>query len=169
MCAKRKRSRLRVLKCILYLAAIGVASFVIGRLLPKSWLHEDCFPFRPFAFERQGKLYEKLKIKSWQNKLPDMSRLFKHLMPAKKMNDDTLRDLPLMIKETCVSECIHLLLPLAGLYCLRLWPGAGGIVVTLLYFLGNLPFVLIQRYNRPRLQRLCALQQRTGGKREATA
>ena len=67
------------------------------------------------------------------------------------------------------AECIHLLLPLAGLYCLRLWPGAGGIVVTLLYFLGNLPFVLIQRYNRPRLQRLCALQQRTGGKREATA
>ena len=101
-----------MLKCILYLAAIGAASFVIGRLLPKSWLHEDRFPFRPFAFERQGRLYEKLRIKSWQNKLPDMSRLFKHLMPAKKMNDDTLRDLPLMIKETCVAECIHLLLPL---------------------------------------------------------
>ena len=158
-----------MLKCILYLAAIGAASFVIGRLLLKSWLHEDRFPFRPFAFERQGKLYEKLKIKSWQNKLPDMSRLCKHCMPAKKMNADTLWELPLMIKETCVAEFIHLLLPLAGLYCLRLWPGAGGIVVTLLYFLGNLPFVLIQRYNRPRLQRLCALQQRTGGKREATA
>lgn len=158
-----------MLKCILYLAAIGVASFFIGRLLPKSWLHEDRFPFRPFAFERQGKLYEKLKIKSWQNKLPDMSRLFTRFMPAKKLNADTLRDLPLMIKETCVAEFIHLLLPLAGLYCLRLWPGAGGVIVTLLYFLGNLPFVLIQRYNRPRLQRLCALRQRTGGKREAIA
>ena len=109
-----------MLKCILYLAVIGVASFVIGRLLLKSWLHEDRFPFRPFAFERQGKLYEKLKIKSWQNKLPDMSRLCKHCMPAKKMNADTLWELPLMIKETCVAEFIHLLLPLAGLYCLRL-------------------------------------------------
>ena len=158
-----------MLKCILYLAVIGVASFVIGRLLLKSWLHEDRFPFRPFAFERQGKLYEKLKIKSWQNKLPDMSRLCKHCMPAKKMNADTLWELPLMIKENCVAEFIHLLLPLAGLYCLRLWPGAGGVIVTLLYFLGNLPFVLIQRYNRPRLQRLCALRQRTVGKREAIA
>ena len=158
-----------MLKCILYLAVIGVASFVIGRLLLKFWLHEDRFPFRPFAFERQGKLYEKLKIKSWQNKLPDMSRLCKHCMPAKKMNADTLWELPLMIKETCVAEFIHLLLPLAGLYCLRLWPGAGGVIVTLLYFLGNLPFVLIQRYNRPRLQRLCALRQRTVGKREAIA
>ena len=158
-----------MLKCILYLAVIGVASFVIGRLLLKSWLHEDRFPFRPFAFERQGKLYEKLKIKSWQNKLPDMSRLCKHCMPAKKMNADTLWELPLMIKETCVAEFIHLLLPLAGLYCLRLWPGAGGVIVTLLYFLGNLPFVLIQRDNRPRLQRLCALRQRTVGKREAIA
>ena len=68
-----------------------------------------------------------------------------------------------------MAECIHLLLPLAGLYCLRLWPGAGGVIVALLYFLGNLPFVLIQRYNRPRLQRLCALRERTGSKREATA
>lgn len=155
-----------MLKCILYLAAIGAASFVVGRLLPKAWLHEDRFPFRPFVFEQQGKLYEKLKIKSWQNKLPDMSRLFTHLMPAKKMNAETLRDLPLMIQETCVAELIHLLLPLAGLYCLRLWPGPGGITVTILYFLGNLPFALIQRYNRPRLRRLYALQQRTGGKRE---
>ena len=143
-----------MLKCILYLTAIGAASFVIGRLLPKSWLHEDRFPFRPFAFERQGKRYEKLRIKSWQNKLPDMSRLFKHLMPAKKMNGDTLRDLPLMIKETCVAECIHLLLPLAGLYCLRLWRGMGGRIITVCNLLGNIPFIMIQRYNRPRLVRL---------------
>lgn len=158
-----------MLKCILYLAAIGAASFLVGRLLPKSWLHEDRFPFSTFDFEQQGKLYEKLKIKFWQNKLPDMSRLFTRLMPAKKMNAETLREMPLMIKETCVAELIHLLLPLAGLYCLRLWPGTGGVIVTVLYFLGNLPFVLIQRYNRPRLRRLLALQQRTGGKREAIA
>lgn len=158
-----------MLKCVLYLAAIGAASFFVGRLLPKDWFHEDRFPFAPFAFERQGKLYEKLKLKSWQNKLPDMSRLFTRLMPAKKMNTDTLRNLPLMIRETCVAELIHLLLPLAGLVCLRLWPGAGGAAVTVLYFLGNLPFVMVQRYNRPRLRRLLDLQRRTGGRREAGA
>ena len=42
-----------------------------------------------------------------------------------------------------------------------IWPGAGGIIVTVIYILlGNLPFIIIQRYNRPRLQRLYAMQQR---------
>ncbi len=44
---------------------------------------------------------------------------------------------------------------------LWIWPGAGGIIVTVIYILlGNLPFIIIQRYNRPRLQRLYAMQQR---------
>ena len=33
-------------------------------------------------------------------------------------------------------------------------PGAAGTVAAVLYALSNLPFILIQRYNRPRLARL---------------
>ena len=29
-----------------------------------------------------------------------------------------------------------------------------GVMAALVYFAGNLPFVLVQRYNRPRLRRL---------------
>ena len=65
-----------------------------------------------------------------------------------------------MICETCIAELIHALLCLSGLYCLKLWPGAGGIIAAIVYILlFNLPFILIQRYNRPRLIRL---QQRYG-------
>ena len=47
------------------------------------------------------------------------------------------------------------------LLCLRLWPGWGGVLVWAVWFLlGNLPFILIQRYNRPRLLRLRSLLQR---------
>ena len=60
-----------------------------------------------------------------------------------------------MILETCEAEVTHLLLCVTGLYCLWLWPGAGGVVVYAIYALfGNVPFILIQRYNRPRLVRL---------------
>ena len=66
-----------------------------------------------------------------------------------------------MIEETCVAEFIHFLLILLGFYALRLWPGTGGAVFTAVYILlGNLPFLIIQRYNRPRLQKLLAAQQR---------
>ena len=58
-----------------------------------------------------------------------------------------------MIGGTCTAEVIHDLLTLAGLLLLGLWTGAGGVIVYLIYVLfGNLPFILVQRYNRPRLK-----------------
>ena len=100
-----------------------------------------------------------LRIRKWQAKVPDMSKLFKKFMPEKKLTRQTVQKLPLMIQETCVAELTHGLLCLAGLALLKIWPGPGGIILTVIYILfGNLPFLLIQRYNRPRLQKLLARQ-----------
>ena len=145
--------------CFAYAAALGVLSFFLGRLLPKRWLHPDKFPFRTYAWE--DRLWKALQIRKWQAKVPDMSRLFKKLMPAKALTQKTAQDLPLMIQETCVAELTHGLLCLAGLFLLKIWPGTGGVFLTVIYIVfGNLPFLLIQRYNRPRLQKLLAAQQR---------
>ncbi|MGN0985969.1 MAG: glycosyl-4,4'-diaponeurosporenoate acyltransferase [Candidatus Enterenecus sp.] len=141
------------LRCAGLAVVLGVSGFVLGRCLPKRWFRYDAPPFRSFAFEREGKIYEKLNIKKWQSKVPDMSRIFVHLMPAKKIRgrlDEAT--LTVMLRETCVAETIHWLLSAAGLGCLWLWPGWGGAAFYLVYvLLGNLPFILIQRYNRPRL------------------
>ena len=145
--------------CVIYIAVLGVLSFIIGRLLPKGWFHADKFPYKTAASEQ--KIYQALRVKSWQSKVPDMSRLFRHIMPAKKMTAETVADIPRMLEETCVAELTHTLLSILGLAMLWLWPGWGGIIVTIIYILlGNVPFIIIQRYNRPRLQRLYAMQQR---------
>lgn len=142
-------------KCFFYFALTGVLAFFVGRLIPKDWLHADGFLFRCRSFEQEGKLYEKLNIKQWQNRLPDMSRILPFLMPPKKLSGDYKQRLPLMIEETCVAELIHILVCITGLYSLQLWPGMGGITVYLLYVVFfNLPYILIQRYNRPRLMKL---------------
>ena len=139
--------------CFAYAAALGVLSFFLGRLLPKRWLHPEKFPFRTYAWE--DRLWKALQIRKWQAKVPDMSRLFKKLMPEKKLTQQTVQELPLMIEETCVAELTHGLLCIAGLALLAIWPGIGGIILTVIYIVfGNLPFLLIQRYNRPRLVRL---------------
>ena len=138
---------------------MGILSVIIGRLLPKGWFHADKFPYKTAAGEQ--KIYQALRVKSWQSKVPDMSRLFRHIMPAKKMTAETVADIPRMLEETCVAELTHTLLSILGLAMLWLWPGWGGIIVTIIYILlGNVPFIIIQRYNRPRLQRLYAMQQR---------
>jgi len=141
-------------KCACYIALIGLFSFWLGRILPKAWFGYDKVPFASWNFERQGRIYEKVGIRHWQNKLPDMSRILPGVMPAKKISKNYNRELPGMIQETCIAEMTHWLLCVAGLQCLHIWPGVGGITIVLLNILGNLPFILIQRYNRPRLVRL---------------
>ena len=139
------------LKCMLYLAALGVLSFLVGRLIPQEWIHADRFPFRCCDWEENGTVYNAFSIRKWQNKVPDMSKLFPRLMQEKKMTRNFREDLPVMIRETCIAEIIHWALCLASLWCLWLWPGFGGFCVAFLYSVGNLPFIMIQRYNRPRL------------------
>lgn len=142
------------LHCVIYLAAVGILLFFVGRLLPKQWFHEKSWPYRSFAFEQNGEIYQKLKIKKWQNRIPDMSKILPMVMPAKSFQVGEEERLPRMIQETCVAEFIHIVLQVLGLGCIRIWQGAGGIVVSVLYWIGNIPFILVQRYNRPRLIRI---------------
>ena len=147
---------MRLFLCACYLAATGILAFFIGRLLAGHRFDFDGFPFRSFGFEQDGLLYKKIRVSAWQSRVPDMSRVCKKLMPPKKLegrpDEDTLRQ---MINETCIAELTHFLLSLSGLAVFWLWPGAGGLVVWLIYCIfGNLPFIIIQRYNRPRLLRL---------------
>ena len=46
-----------LLNCAIYIAAIGLASNLIGPLLPKSWFCADRFPFRYLADEYSLKYY----------------------------------------------------------------------------------------------------------------
>ena len=160
---------MRFLRCALYLAATGIAAFLLGRLLPKQWFRGDAFPYR--CFPREQKLFRVLRVKEWQSRVPDMSRILPGLMPAKKLTADTFRDLPRMIQETCVAEFIHWLLFVGGFGLCRILPHPWGLAAALVYnLLGNVPYILIQRYNRPRLRRLydrLARTAQTTGERRA--
>ena len=142
------------IRCILYFAFIGAFSFVLGRLLPKRLFDWERPPFRLFAWEREGAAYNVLGVRRWKEKLPDMSRIFPKLMPSKRLpRDMTPENLELMIRETCVAEWIHGLLCIAGFGCVFIWKRWGW-VISVVYFLCNVPFIIIQRYNRPKLIRI---------------
>ncbi len=134
---------------------MGLVFFIIGRILPKKWFDYNAFPYKAFAFEQGGRIYERIAISKWQAKVPDMSRVFPKLMPKKRMVATDPDTLLLMVRETCIAELIHVLLSILGLFGIYIMPDAWGALFYAAYFLlGNLPFILIQRYNRPRLVRL---------------
>lgn len=143
------------LKCVLYLATIGFTFFLIGRVLPKRIFEYNALPFRLFRFEKNGRIYDALHIRKWKEGFPDMSVIFPAIIPSKRLPKVlSTAQIESMIQETCVAEWIHKLLCLFGFGCVFLWKGIGGWLVSLLYALGNLPYIIIQRYNRPKFVRL---------------
>ena len=117
------------LMCLLYIAALGVLSFVVGRLIPKHWFHADRFPW--VCHPAEQKLWKRLHVRKWQAKIPDMSRIFVKIMPEKKLTKENYENLPRMIEETCVAEWTHILLSIAGLGLLKIWSGVGGVCITI--------------------------------------
>ena len=144
-----------MLNCGIYLAVTGILSFFLGRCLRPEYMDWNRFPYSLYNCEKDGSIYRKIRIHHWQNKVPDMSKIFPGMMPPKRLVDTGTAALRRMIQETCMAELVHGVLCVTGLYCIVLWPGIGGIVISVLnILLFNLPFILIQRYNRPRLVRL---------------
>lgn len=139
-----------------YLAVLGVASHFVGEALPRRWFRPGRAPWRSFAWEKEGRIYLKTGIRHWKDRVPDMSRLMPDMKPkrlASALPGDA--ELEMLLKETCVAEATHwALILLSPVVCL-LWPTGWGIALWLfdVLFL-NLPFILIQRYNRPKLAAL---------------
>ena len=121
-------------RCALYLAALGVAAHPLGQALPRKWFCAEKAPWRSAPWEKGGRIYLKLGIRKWKDHLPDMSRLMPDMV-----RKDLGSDPAVLVQETCVAECVHWALTL----------------LSVVYnVLGNVSFIVIQRYNRPRLQKL---------------
>ena len=141
------------LKTLLYTLVLGTALYFIGEALPRRWFHAEKFPFRPLRWEREGSVYNKIRIKKWKDRAPDMSKIRKKMVPKRLGVAPKAAQVYRLVQETCVAELIHLILVLGGLPILLFWREHLwlGVILTVGYILGNLAFVAIQRYNRPML------------------
>lgn len=140
-----------LLYAALYVAALGILSHFVGQALPRAHFDPQRFPYRSADWENGGKVYEKLGIKHWKDRLPDMSKIMPDMV-KKKMSAVKSQGMDVLIAETCVAECVHYWLIVLSLGIFLFWRGVWAVVFWLVYnILGNVPFILIQRYNRPRL------------------
>lgn len=153
-----------LLYAALYVAALGILSHFVGQALPRAHFDPQKFPYRSADWENGGKVYEKLGIKHWKDRLPDMSKIMPDMV-KKKMSAVKSQGMDVLIAETCVAECVHWALILLSLGIFFFWRGALAVVFWLVYnLLGNLPFIIIQRYNRPRLVMLEQRRKRRAAK-----
>lgn len=151
------------LRFVIPVAVIGILAHVIGEALPRRWFDASRFPYRAYAFERNGRFYEALGIRKWKNVLPDKSRIapgtYRKAIRGSAQQHSAAH-MERLLQETCVAECVHWALLVISPVLLFTMESPAAHVMTPLYGLSNLPYIMIQRYNRPRLAVLSARMQR---------
>ena len=144
---------------LLLLAIIGPIFFVIGELLPRKNFDYTAFPYRPFGWEKNGEIYRRIHIHKWKDRVPDMSKHVKTMFAKEIVSPRDPEYTRRLILETCVAELTHYMLIFISPIFTQHLTGIYGYIGMIVYALGNLPFILIQRYNRPRLVRLMEKQE----------
>lgn len=145
---------------ICYTGLTGLISFFVGAALPRHWFHAENPPFRSCKFEKDGKIYERLNIRKWKGEILDMSKIMNNILPKKVSISATMKDIQALISETCVAEAVHWWLCIISFGNYWIWRSVEGILIWILCIVGNMPFILVQRYNRPHLQSLLKKMQK---------
>ena len=129
---------------------------VVDRIMKNKANHESLW-FREKAFEKR--LYRLLRVQSWKKHIPTYDP---------DTFDAGRKTVAEIVGATCQAEIVHEVIMALSLLPIALIPLLGGaaalIVTSLLSLLIDSVFVILQRYNRPKLVRVMErLERRTKG------
>lgn len=117
--------------------------------------HFNCrlWLYRERHWENAGKIYQDLfKIKKWKTHLPDGAEFSKGKgFPKKKLKNRNIEYLSTFLRETCRAELTHWVTILFAPLFFFWNPFFVGWIMIVYALLANLPFIMVQRYNRCRL------------------
>jgi glycosyl-4,4'-diaponeurosporenoate acyltransferase len=130
----------------------AMVGFVISRA-PQRAFERDTVVTRLRAFERQGRIYEPLRIRRWKDHLPEAGALFggvsKRALPSGARSG-----LVRFAAETRRAEIVHwAILVLAPVFLV--WnPVPLALAMAGYAVAANVPCLIVQRYNRARIARV---------------
>ncbi len=113
--------------------------------------------FQTKPWEKGGEIYQKIfRVKSWKKWIPSGAALYRGAYEIKHITEYSVENVRLWVKESCRSEFCHIVMILPG-FLFFLWNSVeAGMWMVAYAFLNNLIPIVMQRYNRPRVNRLLA-------------
>ncbi|MEA4889972.1 MAG: hypothetical protein VB070_10970 [Clostridiaceae bacterium] len=142
--------------CFIVWAALQVSAALICLNLPDHFFSPDSFFYRTHRFERNGLIYNRLFfVKHWKHLLPDGGAAWKKRgFRKKRLNNYTEQYLNRFLIESARGEMTHWL-AIFPFWVFGFFTPPEVPWIMLLYALAvNFPCIIVQRYNRPRVQRL---------------
>ena len=123
--------------------------------LPRRALDHDTWLTRARRWERKGRWYEHLRIRSWKDRLPEAGGWFggrsKRHLDGSSRSEDVLRT---FAAETRRAELVHWAILVAAPLFILWNPPALFAAMVGYALVANLPCIAIQRYNRARIRRV---------------
>lgn len=137
----------------------------LPQTVQRRWFNPGCLRFKVSA--REMRFYRRVGLPRWKDRLPQFNRDFDKRRLRRDLTAEYLEE---FIFNTCRAEVIHLDIALLGwsslLFCLLCDDPAENLplfsAIAAAIGLCNLPFSMIQRYNRSRLEKLLNTCRRTG-------
>jgi len=128
-------------------------SFKIVHDREKSFFYRDNKNYSEKKLLKKEKIYEVIfKIKLWKDKIPQY--VSKNGFSKKNLKSLKINYLKDFISETYRAETNHILCCLIIPTLFFLSATNVALIISFLVFLGNIPCIMIQRYNRFRIRRI---------------
>ena len=146
----------RTVTILLFFAVWGAVPLLFALIclrLPDSLFDPSRFLWRARKWEREGRFYETVfHVRSWKHLLPDGGGVWKNRGYKKRnLSDYSEENLRLYLIETARGELTHWL-GIVPFWVFGLFAPPFVVWIMLAYALAvNLPCIIAQRYNRPRV------------------
>lgn len=145
-----------ILLCFVAWPVLQVAAALICLNIPDRFFSPAGFFFRSYRFERNGRIYDSIfRVSRWKHLLPDGGAVLKKRgFQKKRLMDFSVENLNRFLVESARGEMTHWL---AIFLFWVFWFFTPPIVpwIMLAYALAvNIPCIVAQRYNRPRILKL---------------
>ena len=147
--------------CFIVWPVLQVGAALFCFYLPDRFYHPKSFFYRSHKFEKNGKFYDKVfHVKKWKHLLPDGGAIFtKHGFKKKNLNNFSLETLNKFLVESARGELTHWLAIFPFWVFWLFTPPLVPWIMLIYALLVNMPSIIIQRYNRPRIHRLIEKKQ----------
>lgn len=128
---------------------------IICSNLAFEFFNKDISFMKTRKWENCGKIYQDiLKIKQWKDKLPELRLPTKQKFKKKSFDSIQPDYIQRFVAETRRAEFTHTIIILGSLVFYFINSFFMGSIIFITATILNLPFIIIQRYNRPRILRI---------------
>lgn len=126
--------------------------------IPIAWFNPQNILYRTYRWEKGGKIYQSiLHVRSWKCYAPDGGSLYPDTFSMRRLPNYDVEYLERWLKESCRSELCHWLMILPG-FLFFFWNSVFlGWFMVFYAVVNNIFPIVIQRFNRPRMQRVLNL------------